>query len=273
MRRDEREARELFERELDTIRRVIRVTCRNRRLDTHEAEDFESYVMLKLIEDDYRRLRKFKGTSKLSTFLTTVVQRLFLDTLIAKRGKWRPSAQARALGETAVELERLIDRDGLSFDEARAVLQTGRPNASSAKQLQELSRALPPRMRRPKELSLDLLEQLPGEAFVDPVNGMDVAQNASVVAAKLASAIERLGEEDRLLLKLRFAQRLPARRIGLMLGRTQSQVYDRVDRVIRTLRADLERDGVRSGDVKEVLQWGQFELDWTPVVGGVDPVS
>ena len=54
--------------------------------------------MLKLIEDDYRRLRRFEGRSSFATYLATVVQRLFLDFVIGKTGRWRPSVQARRLG-------------------------------------------------------------------------------------------------------------------------------------------------------------------------------
>jgi len=45
-------------------------------------------------------LAKFEGRSSLRTFLTVVIQRLFLDHRISAWGKWRPSAEARRGGST-----------------------------------------------------------------------------------------------------------------------------------------------------------------------------
>jgi RNA polymerase sigma factor (sigma-70 family) len=64
----------------------------------------------------------------------------------------------------------------------------------------------------------------------------------------LASALERLGPSDRLLLRLRFAEELPAREIArVMRFPTLFHVYRRVDRVLRELRTTLSGLGVEPG--------------------------
>ena len=66
----------LFEAHLPVIRGVVRFVCHRQRLDPTQAEDFESEVMLRLVEDDYDVLRRFQARSSLRTYLTVVVQRL-----------------------------------------------------------------------------------------------------------------------------------------------------------------------------------------------------
>ena len=68
-------------------------------------------------------LRRFEGRSSLTTYITVVVQRLFLDRRNRLWGKWRPSAEARRLGPTAVLLERLVSRDGWSAEQALETLR------------------------------------------------------------------------------------------------------------------------------------------------------
>ena len=64
---------------VDLVDRIVAFICKRYNVGAEETEDFASIVKLKLIENDYAIIRKFEGRSRFSTFLTTVVQRLFLD--------------------------------------------------------------------------------------------------------------------------------------------------------------------------------------------------
>ena len=85
----------LFLSQLDVIERVISFVCVRHHLPGSDADDFGSHVKLRLIESDYAILKKFEGRSSLRTYLTVVIQRLFLDYRISAWGKWRPSAEAK----------------------------------------------------------------------------------------------------------------------------------------------------------------------------------
>ena len=64
----------------------------------------------------------------------------------------------------------------------------------------------------------------------------------------LATALERLGPADRLLLRLRFAEELPAREIARMMRfPTLFHVYRRLDKLLRELRATLGGLGIEPG--------------------------
>lgn len=82
---------------LDLIEGVIRWVSRRHRLSPGDADEFGAHARLRLIDRDYEILRRFEGRSSLRTYLTTVIQRTFLDWRIAQWGKWRPSAIAERL--------------------------------------------------------------------------------------------------------------------------------------------------------------------------------
>src|SRR5260221_10151464 len=114
----------LFLSQLDLIERVIRFVSSRQHLSASDADDFASHVKLKLIEADYAVFRKFQGRSSLRTYLTIVIERLFLDYRISAWGKWRASAQAKRGGQGAGLLEQLLVRDGYGFEQACELLTT-----------------------------------------------------------------------------------------------------------------------------------------------------
>ena len=122
--------------ELAVIEQVIGWVAGRRGLRGADADDFASVVKMRLVENDYEILGKFQGRSSLKTYLTAVINRLYLDFQVQRFGKWRSSAEARRLGTVALRLECLMFRDGLTFDEACGVLQSdprGRRDARRAR--------------------------------------------------------------------------------------------------------------------------------------------
>src|ERR1700743_405094 len=119
-------AEDLFITQLRRIDAVAVHVCRRNRVGPSDMEEFAAHVRLKLIEGDYAIIRKFKGESTFGTYITTVIARLFFQYRVQMWGKWRPSAEAKRLGQKGVLLEQLLTRDGYSFDEACQILTTGR---------------------------------------------------------------------------------------------------------------------------------------------------
>ena len=88
------EGRKLFETHYLSIGEIIGYIGRRHRLTSEDREDFASFAMLKLVENDYARIKKYRGESQFKTYLTVVLHRLFLDYRTQKWGKWRPSTTA-----------------------------------------------------------------------------------------------------------------------------------------------------------------------------------
>src|SRR6185436_15522598 len=119
------EGEALFLASLPVIDDVTGQVCRRHRLSAAEADDFRSEVRLHFIDRDYEVLRRFEKRSSLPTYVTVVIQRLFLDYRNRMWGKWRPTTEAKRLGPTAILIERLVARDGWSLEQ---VVETLRVN-------------------------------------------------------------------------------------------------------------------------------------------------
>jgi RNA polymerase sigma factor (sigma-70 family) len=216
---------------------VIRSVAHRSGLPPDDAEDFAQTVHLKLLERSYAPLARFNGRSSLRTYLVVVVKRLLLDWRNARYGKWRPSSCARQLGPVAIELDRLMSRDGHTPDEAVAILED-RSDGPHASMLRELASRLPRRSPMRTVLTEDL-ESLHVGTFEDPVEARQVATSKKRALARLRRAYQRLGPEDRRLLRLHFERNLSIAAIAALLGTPPKPLYRRMHKLFRSLRREL----------------------------------
>lgn len=248
--RSRAEAEALFLANLPLIERVIASTCRRHAVRGDEAEEFAATVKLHLVENDYAVLRKFEGKSSLATFLTTVIKNLFRDFRISRWGKWRPSAEALRLGVEAVQLETLLVRDGISFDEAERMLRENFHVRLTTAELADLAGRLPPRLPRRFE-GEEVLEHLGVEAAADQgLIDQERAAVAAKVGAALAETLEALPEEDQLILRMHFVDGLSLASIARMLALEPKPLYRRRQRLFARFRAALEAQGLGPEEVK-----------------------
>lgn len=249
---------QLFLTNLPLVERVIAFVCRRHRLRPEEAEEFASTVRLKMVADDYAVLRKFEGKSQLATYLTTVVQRLFLDYRNHLWGKWRPSAEAKRIGPVAVELERLTTRDGLGFEEACTTLRGNHGVEMSEKELADIVARLPPRQPRHLE-GEEALEGYPAPDSRPDHHLLDGEreQIRRRVEAALGRSLTNLPPEDRLILRLRMEDDFTVAEISRALHLDQKPLYRRMEAIFRCLRRALEEDGIEKEEVSRVLEEGR----------------
>jgi RNA polymerase sigma factor (sigma-70 family) len=212
--------------------KVIDAVTRTSGLTESQAEDFSQWVHLTLLQRNYEPLTRFAGRSTLQTYLTVVVRRLLLDWRNAEFGRWRPSRWARRIGGAAIELDRLLTRDGHPVDEAIAILQD-RAGAPPPAVLRELANRVPRRNRR---CNVAYHEAERPANFADPVE----AEEASIARRKLLGllkeAFQQLSPADRDLLRLRFVRNLPVVTIARLLGVPAKRLYARIDRVVQSMR-------------------------------------
>jgi RNA polymerase sigma factor for flagellar operon FliA len=240
---------------LDLVERLVRFTARRHHLSFTDAEEFASIVRLKLVENDFAILRKFEGRSLLSTYLTVVIERLCHDFSIARWGKWRPSAAARRQGDVAMLLERLIVRDGATFDEAVGTLQTNHGVRHTRQQLHEILLTLPSRSPR---WSGHEQGACIAEAFTDQSH--EDRTEVERVSIALSDSIAALSLEEQRILKLRFEQNLTVVEIAAMLDVETRTLYRRLQAVIRALRMSLEARGVSHADIPRLVGHPSFLL-------------
>lgn len=240
---------------LATIDSVVAALARRRRLSADDAADLGSMVRLRMLVDDYAILRKFQGRSSLRTYLTVVVHRIYLDERIARLGKWRPSQRARREGPTAVLFERLTMRDGLTFEDACTALEINHHLPVERIALESLySKAH--RSPRCRFISSDWrVEDIPS-TLEPPDEGLDRAERSALARrarTALARAVASLTVQDRLILQLRFDRGLSVADVARMMGLNQKRLYARCGQLLKTLRSQLERDGLVAPQVLKLI--------------------
>jgi RNA polymerase sigma factor (sigma-70 family) len=244
---------EIFLANLDLVDDVVRFIARRHRLTPTDGEEFASLARLKLIENDYAALRAFKGESSLRTYLTVVLTRTFLDDRTARWGRWRPSAVAKRLGPTALLLERLTARDGLPADAAIETARTNHGVPETVAELYALLEQLPG--RAPRRPSGDEADDLP-----DPAPGADaevLASERSASSDRIGDALERaltvLEARERLVLRLRFQDKLPVNRIAAVVDEDPKRLYRTIEKLLLRLHESMTRDGIHADEVRDLL--------------------
>ena len=254
----------LFLSQLAVIERVISFVSSRHHLPGVEADDFASHVKLKLIEDDYAILGKFQGRSSLRTYLTVVIQRLFLDFRISAWGKWRPSAEATRAGEVAMLLERLTIRDGYGFEEACELLETNHQLTVPRSELEAIAGRLPSRPRRRFESDEGLANVAAAQPELDEaIADREREVTATRVETALARALAGLEAQDRLILSMRFIDGRTVVEIARVLQLDQKGLYRRLERLMKELRAGLEAHGVDGAAALEIFESPAVSIAWS----------
>lgn len=236
----------LFLDNLALIDRVAASFGRRLGLRGDDAADFASLVRLKLVEDDYAAVRKFRGESSLATYLTVVIAMFARDYRVARWGRWRPSSAARRLGGVAMRLEMLVNRDGLQLHQAGEALRTsGETNLSDG----ELGRVIAQLPRR-----APLRPTIVGEDSLADVPAVVTAGEPDALESALEDAVGALPLEDRMIVRMRFWEGLNLATIARALSLEQKPLYRRVERLLDTLRRQLEADGIDREQVRQLLE-------------------
>jgi RNA polymerase sigma factor for flagellar operon FliA len=253
---------ETYLQHLRTIERIASFVARRNHLNADEAAEFIQEVRVRLLDDDYAIIRKFEGRSTFSTYLTTVINRLFHQWRVEQWGKWRPSAEARRLGDKAIVLERYLSRDGYTFSEAVETLTTPAGSHFTVAELEAIYVRLPLRNPRPVVVSDELLpESIAGDGDADErVQNSERERTARRAAAAMDNLLRQMDAEDRLILEMRFWGSRKVPDIATILHLDQKKTYKRLDRLYLALRRGLESAGLSKSDVVGLFGRGDQEI-------------
>ncbi|MBB4636875.1 RNA polymerase sigma factor [Longimicrobium terrae] len=256
---DRLEAEKLFLDNLGYIDRLIDMASRRAGLRGDDADDFAAWIRVRLMDDDYAVIRDFRGTAKLTTYLTTVVNYQSVEYQRLHGGRWRLSAAAQRLGPPAPELERLVYRDGYTIAQAGQLLRTAGRTEKTDTELAHLFKEL--RIREPLRPEHDSSDMALGSAAAseqadEHVAAAETAAQRVRVLTALQHAMAALDPIDAVIARMHYVDDFTIAAIARTLKLEQKPLYRRLDRVRKQLRSELEAQGIDKESVREILPEG-----------------
>lgn len=249
---------------LSLVERAVDFACARYRLDRDAVDEIRSEVLLRLVDHDYAILRGYEERSSFRKYISVVVQHLVIDYQTHEWGKWHASAEAKRLGEVAVDLERLLHRDKRSFDDAVVILMH-RYRHTGGESLRVLAERLPSRAPRPRAVAIEEVPSLPparGEAVEHRVVAGEQRNTSARVSAVLAAFIAGMPEDERLMLQFHFQNGLTVAEIARMFRGNQRQLYDLIKKRTREMHAAVRRAGISPRDVLDLIGSDYVDLDF-----------
>jgi RNA polymerase sigma factor (sigma-70 family) len=232
----------------------------------NEADHLLTEVLDHLKADNFKVLREFRGSSKLSTYLTSVISNLVVDSIRTRKGRSRAIERSRELGPVAEQLHELVYERGYTLADAHEHLVLSNNIGESEDEL----RGMLDRIRgrdgathagtaawpyRGREVLVD------GEVEVvvpDPAKGAEEQmidnqrdrQREQIMAAML----EGLSGEESFILRLRFPateneSTKSIRDIANLTGQTEKAVDNRLRRILMSCRETLLSRGLSLNDL------------------------
>ena len=228
----------------------------------HHRQDEARSLYATVLESLYRsKLATFQARSSLATWLVLVTRSAVVDDLRHRLGGRDLHEALRALPALEREVFQHYYVEGLSFGAVRRLVRD-QGALVSAERLLEALRTIEERVhtRYARRLSYDLHAQSVGAASGRLLEYLDharfefeerseseradfetLARETRQLVLRIQAEIERLPEDERMLLMLRFEQGWTAQRIAEELGlEGQRAVYTWIDRIVRVLRRRIE---------------------------------
>jgi RNA polymerase sigma factor for flagellar operon FliA len=256
---DRQQLEATFLAQLPAIEQIARSLCRRYGLDREESDDFVGLTRLKLVEDDYAVLRKFRGESSITTYLAVVIAMLMRERHVRTAGRWRPSAEARRQGAWAVRLETLVYRNGWTLREAAETLRSAQLTTLSDRELSAALAKLPRRMPlRPLVAATESSNAAAAGVERADAPLLDETKLGEQEAAQttLEGALDQLSAEDRVVVRLLFWNGLSVADCARALSIPQKPLYRHVGRLLQLLRAKLEAAGITTEHVRSLIDDG-----------------
>jgi RNA polymerase sigma factor (sigma-70 family) len=231
---------------IDRYRRLIFSAIRHFATDADDVMDVFAHVCESLRRNDLARLRRYADVpspgARFSTWLVAVVRNLTVDWFRHRDGRPR-----RAVPTHLTTLQQRVYHsvfvEGNSHDECFGRLQQSDGPAVSA---HDFAEALRVTYRVVGRSSTGRAGAELGGSAVSPEHEAEAGDAVQHVSRLLAV----LDEADRLAVQLFVVDQLPAAEVARIVGWANAKtVYNRVSRALVKLRGEVERAGLRPGDL------------------------
>ena len=223
---------------------------------SNENDQNESYLFIidNLQADNFKRLRAYKGKSKLTTYLYSLINSLIIDFRRQKFGRRRIPAGVAKLGRWAETVYRLVCWQKFTFDDAYDILLSeGLFEGPYERYIEEIVpiQKAPcrenPTFQSLNEVNSNSLQNTSGsisnplELLICKLDHKRRIKALNVIRETTAE----LSQEDQLLVKLVYGSEQPVKMVANIIGVSLSSTRRRLKRLLSRYRERLLAEGIR----------------------------
>jgi len=232
----------------------IETVCKRRFSAENDQNECYVYVIDNLKADDFKRLRAFKGKSKLNTYLYSLINSLIIDFRRKKFGRRRIPAGVAKLGKWAETVYRFVCWQKFTFDDAYDFLRIDGLYSGSyiefIKETEPIRRA--PCRENPAFQSID---ETP-ESTLNNINAegsnplefliqkLDREMRIKAIKVIRETTVE-LSEDDQLLVRLVYGSDQSVAAAAKVIGLPASTAGKRLKSLLTKYREKLLAEGIR----------------------------
>lgn len=200
------------------------------------------FICSKLVNNDFKILRKFNYSInnqkiRLSTYLNVVVNRLCIDCYRSKFGRKRYPKAITSLSDFEKKVFELYFWKSYGIAEVEKILNNELSNEnniiSAIDKINDLLSPLSHSQKIPHAKSV-LLEYNDSVVFHQNKNRPD--SNLKILTEKVEIMMNKIPEEDRLIVKLKYWENLTAAQIAKIINIPERRVYTVLNRTIKKLK-------------------------------------
>ncbi len=232
----------------------IETICKRRFSTENDQSECYIYVIDNLKADNFKRLRAFKGKSKLTTYLFSLINALVIDFRRKQYGRRRIPTGVVKLGKWAETVYRCVCWQKFTFDDAYDLLRIDGLYAGSytqfIKEIEPIKRA--PCRENPSFQSLDQTEKSALKNINDEsanpleflIYKLDRERRIKAIEVVRETTAE-MHEDDQLLVRLVYGSDQSVTAAAKVIGLPASTIQKRLKRLLTKYREKLLTEGIR----------------------------
>lgn len=219
-----------------------------------DHETLVNLVMDRLTGDNYRVLKNYKGKSKITTYIRTIISNIVVDLLRKQKGRNRAKERAKGMGPFGEALFELVLEKGYPAEEAYEYLKKSYDIQLSLGEIEEKIETLKRLVEGYSEA-----EPLEGRPFVtesDPEKELLRKDKDRLIQRVLDQILSGLSDEDKFMIRMRFPlseeespRGIPE--IARILGLSKKAVDSRIRRILAKCKEMILKHGLAVEDLIE----------------------
>jgi RNA polymerase sigma factor (sigma-70 family) len=238
----------------DEILEKIEAVCKRHFSAENDQNECYVFVIDSLKADNFKRLRAYKGKSKLSTYLYSLINALVIDFRRKRYGRRRIPSGVVKLGKWAEAVYRLVCWQKFSFDDAYDFVRIdGLFEGTYQQFIKEIAPIQnAPCRENPTFQSIDELHGSPSQKIVDSgsnpleslIQKLDHKKRIKAIKV-IRETTEELSEQDQLLVRLVYGSDQPVSVAAKVIDLSASAARGRLKGLLTKYRERLLAEGIR----------------------------